>query len=157
MKIMKCSDCNGTSVMRDAWAVWDKDEQDWVLGNVFDQGYCDTCDRETSIIEEVISDVSLIFHAKITRTPCNYNRSEVVSLGAHPERLIRVENRAVKYEKAVFDESTPYKDYVIDEIYTLDNETKTIHYRDSGLSFAPSMSKDLLSRVKDVQKVVKAP
>jgi hypothetical protein len=158
MKIMKCVHCHGTDVMRDAWAVWDSEKQDWTLGNVFDQAQCNDCDRETSLVEEEVpGDPPLNFYARITRTPCNFNRSEVIALGEHPELLVRVENRAAKYEKAVFDESSIYRDYVIDEIYTLDDQIKTVHYRDSGLSFLPSMSQALLCRVKDVLKVVKAP
>ena len=157
MKIMKCQKCKGTNVMRDAWAVWDTEAQDWVLGNVFDQGFCDACGGETTLEEEeIVMPVQQIYYAKITRTPCNYNRSQVINLGEHPERTIRVENRAAKYERAVFDELSAYKDYVIDEIYTLSEDTKTVHYRDTGLSFEPSMSQVLLRCVKDVVKEVKA-
>ena len=39
-----CRDCGGNNVCRDAWAVWDIDEQDWVLGAVFDDGHCDDCE-----------------------------------------------------------------------------------------------------------------
>ena len=46
-----CKFCGGTNVMRDAWAVWDRDKQDWVLGSVFDAAQCDDCDGETSLIE----------------------------------------------------------------------------------------------------------
>lgn len=52
---MICANCGGENVMRDAWAVWDIDAQDWTLGNVFDQGYCDDCEGEASI-EEVDAD-----------------------------------------------------------------------------------------------------
>jgi hypothetical protein len=49
---MKCSVCGSYNVNRDAWAVWDENEQDWVLRTVFDAGYCDDCARETRIDEE---------------------------------------------------------------------------------------------------------
>ena len=46
-----CGECGGNNVMRDAWAVWDVDEQDWVLGAVFDYGHCDDCDGESRLEE----------------------------------------------------------------------------------------------------------
>ena len=96
------------------------------------------------------------FIAKITRTPCNHNRSEWIDLGTAPGNFVRVKSRGIKGESVVFNESSAYKDYVVDEIYTIDDDVKTIHYRDTGLSFAPSMSKVLGALVKDVQKVVVA-
>ena len=48
---MVCDDCGTTDVMRDAWAVWDVETQNWVLGAVFDYGHCDRCGRETNIEE----------------------------------------------------------------------------------------------------------
>ncbi len=54
MKIMKCKHCNSASVMRDAWAQWDVDDQDWVLGSVFDQAYCNACSGETTLVEEEV-------------------------------------------------------------------------------------------------------
>lgn len=46
-----CSTCGSTNVMRDAWATWDVAAQEWTLGSVFDQGYCDECDGEQSLDE----------------------------------------------------------------------------------------------------------
>lgn len=40
-----CTWCEGTDVARDAWAVWDVARQEWVLGTVFDDGFCQTCER----------------------------------------------------------------------------------------------------------------
>lgn len=52
---MTCAKCGSENVMRDAYAVWNFDTQDWELGAVFDQGYCDDCARtgnsETDIDE----------------------------------------------------------------------------------------------------------
>jgi len=50
-KNMVCKYCNSDTVLRDAWASWDEDLQDWVLETVFDQGHCGDCDGETTIIE----------------------------------------------------------------------------------------------------------
>ena len=46
-----CSKCQSKNVMRDAWAVWDVESQEWILGNVFDQGFCDDCDGESRLDE----------------------------------------------------------------------------------------------------------
>jgi hypothetical protein len=52
-----CAGCGGNSVTRDAWAEWDADAQDWVLGSVFDQGFCHDCEEETRL-EEVLLDAA---------------------------------------------------------------------------------------------------
>ena len=52
---MVCAHCGGTNVMRDAWADWNEDTQDWELGNVYDAAHCDDCDGETRIEEEEIT------------------------------------------------------------------------------------------------------
>ena len=36
---------------RDAWAEWDADSQDWVLGAVYDYSYCHACDEDARIEE----------------------------------------------------------------------------------------------------------
>lgn len=54
MKVV-CSRCGGDNVMRDAWAVWDTENQDWELGAVFDQGFCDDCDGEATLKEVPIA------------------------------------------------------------------------------------------------------
>ena len=46
-----CSTCGGSSVTRDAWAKWDAETQDWVLGAAFDYAYCHDCDEETRLDE----------------------------------------------------------------------------------------------------------
>jgi hypothetical protein len=46
-----CSDCGSHDVRRDAFACWDYDAQQWVLGPVFDQGYCEDCGGEASLDE----------------------------------------------------------------------------------------------------------
>jgi len=42
-----CTSC-GEPVLKDAWASWDTEKQEWVLETVFDQAFCSTCDGETS-------------------------------------------------------------------------------------------------------------
>lgn len=51
-----CKHCGSTDVRKDAWAEWDEDKQEWVLGDVFDDDYCMTCEYETIIIDKKIND-----------------------------------------------------------------------------------------------------
>jgi hypothetical protein len=46
-----CGRCGSDEVSRDAWANWDVDQQEWILGNVFDYGHCHRCEGESSLIE----------------------------------------------------------------------------------------------------------
>jgi hypothetical protein len=46
-----CRDCGGNSVSRDAWAEWDVEAQDWVLGSAFDYAFCHDCEAETRLEE----------------------------------------------------------------------------------------------------------
>ena len=48
---MHCSSCGSDQVLRDAWAEWDVTQQCWVLQNVFDAAFCESCDSECSIEE----------------------------------------------------------------------------------------------------------
>jgi hypothetical protein len=51
---MVCAHCRGQNVMRDAWAVWDIDAQEWTLaGEPFDNAECEDCGGETKIEEEI--------------------------------------------------------------------------------------------------------
>lgn len=46
-----CETCGSDVVTRDAWAAWDEDLQDWVLGAVFDYAYYHKCEEETNLDE----------------------------------------------------------------------------------------------------------
>lgn len=46
-----CERCGGNVVTRDAWAEWDVEAQDWVLGAAFDCAYCHDCEEETNLEE----------------------------------------------------------------------------------------------------------
>lgn len=48
---MVCEDCGSENVMIDAWAVWDVDLQEWVLGPTFDHSHCDDCEGDAHIAE----------------------------------------------------------------------------------------------------------
>jgi len=39
-----CGWCGSTDVSRDAWADWNVEKQAWVLRQVFDDGFCQTCE-----------------------------------------------------------------------------------------------------------------
>jgi hypothetical protein len=46
-----CRVCGSSHVSRDAWADWDVASQSWVLGAVFDQGFCHQCEEEQRLEE----------------------------------------------------------------------------------------------------------
>ena len=41
-----CSECGGSNDHLDAWADFDIEAQQWVLGNTFDYSYCDDCQND---------------------------------------------------------------------------------------------------------------
>lgn len=48
---MFCTRCGSTEVVRDAWAEWNKQRQDWVLKTIFDNSRCDACGAANCIEE----------------------------------------------------------------------------------------------------------
>lgn len=50
-----CSSCGSDDIVKDAWAEWDEDKQDWVLSDVFDHTYCRACEGETEEDEHEIT------------------------------------------------------------------------------------------------------
>lgn len=53
--VIVCSDCGSSDVRREAWAEWDVEDQEWVLGQVFDQGFCGACVGDASLQEIELS------------------------------------------------------------------------------------------------------
>ncbi|MEN2790235.1 hypothetical protein ABC974_11410 [Sphingomonas oligophenolica] len=53
---IRCGNCGGDNVMRDAWATWDDASQSWVLGNVFDAAFCNDCEADATLVERPIND-----------------------------------------------------------------------------------------------------
>ncbi len=53
-----CGTCGSDEVSRDAWADWDTDQQEWVLGAVFDYGHCHRCENESRLIEVELAPVA---------------------------------------------------------------------------------------------------
>jgi hypothetical protein len=48
---MVCRACGSEEVTRDAWAAWDAEAQEWVLGAVFDFAFCHRCLGDAKIEE----------------------------------------------------------------------------------------------------------
>jgi len=46
---MRCSNCGSEDVVRDAWARWSFEQQEWELGEIFDYAYCETCEGDCTI------------------------------------------------------------------------------------------------------------
>ena len=46
-----CKQCGSDNVMRDAWAMWGINSQQWVLGLTFDAAFCEDCDGDTTLVE----------------------------------------------------------------------------------------------------------
>lgn len=40
-----CRHCGSEDVVRDAWASWDVEAQEWVLDQFFDNAYCRSCEE----------------------------------------------------------------------------------------------------------------
>jgi hypothetical protein len=53
-----CKKCRSDNVMRDAWAVWNTEAQEWMLGNVFDSGFCESCEEWASLEEVEIEEMA---------------------------------------------------------------------------------------------------
>ena len=45
-----CRYCGSTEILRDAWASWDPDQQEWVLEAIFDFFHCNRCGGETKFV-----------------------------------------------------------------------------------------------------------
>lgn len=45
-----CDWCAGTDVARDAWAEWNVERQEWVLGLVTDDGWCFRCECARGLV-----------------------------------------------------------------------------------------------------------
>lgn len=60
---MVCGNCGSDHVLLDAWAEWDEEAQEWVLGSTFDHAVCESeeCDgKETHIEEEPIGLIPIV-------------------------------------------------------------------------------------------------
>ena len=48
-RTMACRTCGGDCVVRDAWASWSYERQEWELGDMFDYAFCIACETECAI------------------------------------------------------------------------------------------------------------
>jgi hypothetical protein len=46
---MRCSNCDSEDVVRDAWACWSFERQEWELSQIFDYAYCEACEGDCKI------------------------------------------------------------------------------------------------------------
>jgi len=52
LKIVRvCVECGSDCVIRDGWAIWDRDRQQWKLGGVHDSEFCEHCSQPTETEE----------------------------------------------------------------------------------------------------------
>lgn len=45
-----CRRCGSDQVVRDAWACWSVEDQEWELGEVFDYAFCMTCETDCDLL-----------------------------------------------------------------------------------------------------------
>ncbi len=43
----RCTSCGSADILRDAYACWDVDTQQWVLHSCYDLFRCETCDAQS--------------------------------------------------------------------------------------------------------------
>lgn len=53
---MVCSECGSDNVLKDAYAAWNVETQEWELSATFDNTVCDNCGAVDSVIEVEIED-----------------------------------------------------------------------------------------------------
>lgn len=94
MKKMTCGHCGRENVMHDAWAEWDTKTQKWVLGTIFDAGFCADCDGPSTLKEikiesekpptvDVVAQENQMHYAQ-----CNSHRARkrlLLALGREPQ------------------------------------------------------------------------
>ncbi len=47
--MQRCAQCHSEEVVRDAWASWSIERQEWELGQTFDHAYCEACENDCAI------------------------------------------------------------------------------------------------------------
>ena len=45
-----CRACGGANIVCDASAAWDPAAQTWALDQVFDEAWCDDCERDVALV-----------------------------------------------------------------------------------------------------------
>lgn len=47
----RCESCGSIDILRDAWACWDADTQQWLLHSCYDPYRCETSDAEAKHVD----------------------------------------------------------------------------------------------------------
>ncbi len=50
----RCRSCGSTEILRDAYAIWDVDRQEWVLNSCYDLYRCENCEEESKRVDWLI-------------------------------------------------------------------------------------------------------
>lgn len=50
----RCTACGSADILRDAWASWDENQQEWVLHSCYDEYRCETCDAQSKRVDFLI-------------------------------------------------------------------------------------------------------
>lgn len=58
---MVCSKCGSENVVKDAFAEWNIDKQEWVLHSVYDFTSCNDCGEEDCVDEVEIEDGDVLY------------------------------------------------------------------------------------------------
>lgn len=48
-RMLVCGTCGSDHIVRDAWAFWSFERQEWELGQGFDHAYCEACETDCTI------------------------------------------------------------------------------------------------------------
>ena len=51
MERPRCGSCGATDVLRDAWACWEENRQEWVLHSTYDFYQCENCSAESKRVD----------------------------------------------------------------------------------------------------------
>ncbi len=51
MERPRCRSCGSSDILRDAWACWDVDTQQWVLHSCYDAFHCEDCGCDTKRVD----------------------------------------------------------------------------------------------------------
>jgi hypothetical protein len=56
---MVCSECGSEQVLKDAYAIWSVEEQEWILHSTYDHADCEECGGECKVKEIVADDCQM--------------------------------------------------------------------------------------------------
>ena len=50
----RCTSCGSADILRDAYACWDENQQEWVLHSCYDDFRCENCDAQSKRVDFLI-------------------------------------------------------------------------------------------------------